>query len=608
LSQTGLLHRPCEAIRDTRRTRILSGTALAFAALLLMGRSTQDAAANGDTRTLDLYHVHTKERISVTFRRNGSFDHDALRQLNRFLRDWRNDEETTMSPRLFDIVWYVQREAGGSGAVHVMSAYRSPGTNEMLRRRSRAVAKESQHIQGNAMDVHIPGVSMGKVRELAMRLERGGVGYYPSAGSPFVHIDVGTVRSWPRMSRDQLELLFPDGKTVHLPRDGVPLANYQLALAEVRARGDNALDYDVITRSRGNTLWAMLFGGRGDDGGEDVDQPMRATTRVAARSTTQARGRTTASDVAALPAPTSADDVMRPGAITPAQTLAAPPARVEQVVRPQPGSEPPALATPAPASPTATPPAAAPIQVATLPIPPIRPRGLETLTQASADMPLPPIRPQGLDARAEVAALAAAATRNGLPEPSPQVVAGIPQPPLRPTLVASASAEAASGLIAPRLVQPAPARSEAAAVAATAAQPKPPDAHPLRDVLAGSRKQTQALDSSGLVQAFAALPPQRPPTANATVLFPRPPERPIATRKASETVTLKDAKPALAPELEAARRPDYVVRVPDPNVARELRSGVMASKLGTSAQQSPQSSFSGNFIRPMTPSFTSRGQ
>ncbi len=114
-------------------------------------------------------------------------------------------------------------------------------------------------MRGNAMDFHIPGVSMAKVREIGMRLQRGGVGYYPTAGSPFVHLDVGTVRSWPRMPREQLERLFPDGKTVHIPADGVPLANYQLALAEVQARGGSALDYDTVISNRGKSLWALLF-------------------------------------------------------------------------------------------------------------------------------------------------------------------------------------------------------------------------------------------------------------------------------------------------------------------------------------------------------------
>lgn len=252
------------------RTRALATLALAFCACLASARGTQDARANGETRTLEFIHAHTRETITATFRRDGSYDGDTLRKLNWFLRDWRRDEQTSMSPRLFDIIWHVYREVGANEPIRVMSAYRSPETNNALRRRSRAVAKESQHIQGNAMDIHIPGVSMGKVREIAMRLQRGGVGYYPSAGSPFVHVDVGTVRSWPRMSRDQLERLFPDGKTVHLPRDGTPLPGYEIALAEVKARGDSALDYDTITRNRGASLWALLFGGglgvRGDAG------------------------------------------------------------------------------------------------------------------------------------------------------------------------------------------------------------------------------------------------------------------------------------------------------------------------------------------------------
>ena len=251
------------------------------AASFTLANATQDANANGETRSLTMFHSHTSESLTITYKRDGSFDSSALEKLNWFLRDWRVDEPISMAPNLFDIIWYVYREVGAHEPIRIMSAYRSPGTNAMLRRRSRAVAKESQHMRGNAMDIHIPGVSMAKVREIGMRLQRGGVGYYPSAGSPFVHLDVGSVRSWPRMPREQLERLFPDGKTVHLPADGVPLANYQAALAEVQARGGSALDYGTVTSNSGKSLWALLFGGDED---EDAGQPAARgrNTRVAA--------------------------------------------------------------------------------------------------------------------------------------------------------------------------------------------------------------------------------------------------------------------------------------------------------------------------------------
>ncbi len=85
------------------------------------------------------------------------------------------------------------------------------------------------------MDFYIPDVPLEKIRTVGLRLQRGGVGFYPTSGSPFVHLDTGSVRHWPRMTHDQLAKVFPDGRTVHVPSDGVPLQNYALALADVEA-------------------------------------------------------------------------------------------------------------------------------------------------------------------------------------------------------------------------------------------------------------------------------------------------------------------------------------------------------------------------------------
>ncbi|WP_166142624.1 DUF882 domain-containing protein [Methylosinus sp. RM1] len=238
---------------------------------------TEDAVANGDTRTLYLFHSHTKEQIAATYLVNGRYDSAVLEQLNWFLRDWRRDEPTKMDPRLFDVVWEAYRQAGATEPVHVVSAYRSPETNSMLRRRSRAVAKHSQHMLGKAMDTTMPGMSMEQIREIGMRMQRGGVGYYPTAGTPFVHLDVGGVRSWPRMSYDQLARLFPDGKTVHLPANNQPLARYEEAKAEIEARGNGAYVPAVQRQSRG--LFAMLFGG----GEEDEDSGVATAPPPTAR-------------------------------------------------------------------------------------------------------------------------------------------------------------------------------------------------------------------------------------------------------------------------------------------------------------------------------------
>jgi uncharacterized protein YcbK (DUF882 family) len=197
----------------------------------------QNAIANGDTRTLSLSHTHREDDITVTFKRNGRYDDDALKKLNWFLRDWRTDDTIAMDPQLFDILWEVHREVGAKEPIHIVSSYRSPHTNGMLRRRGRGVAQHSLHMHGKAIDFHIPGVSLDDLRAAGLRLQRGGVGFYPSLGSPFVHLDTGSVRHWPRMTHDQLVKVFPNGRTVHVPSDGNPLAGYALALADIEKRG-----------------------------------------------------------------------------------------------------------------------------------------------------------------------------------------------------------------------------------------------------------------------------------------------------------------------------------------------------------------------------------
>jgi uncharacterized protein YcbK (DUF882 family) len=213
---------------------------LAALIVLFGNRGLETAVANGDTRTLSLHHLHTDENITVTFKRDGRYDEDALKKLDRFLRDWRKDEETHMDPHLFDVIWEVSREVGGDNVIQIVCGYRSPATNAMLRRRSGGVAEFSQHTLGKAMDFYIPGVSLEETREAGLRLQRGGVGYYPTSGSPFVHMDVGSVRHWPRMSREQLARVFPNGRTVHIPSDGQPLPGYAQALADLQRRGSSA--------------------------------------------------------------------------------------------------------------------------------------------------------------------------------------------------------------------------------------------------------------------------------------------------------------------------------------------------------------------------------
>lgn len=232
--------------------------------------------AAAETRSLKLYYVHTGEKAEIAFKQNGRYLPAGLQKLNVFLRDWRHNEPTKMDPRLFDLIWQVYQATGSREYITVVSAYRSPATNSMLRSRSKTtgVAKKSQHMLGRAMDYFIPGVPLKKLRYIGMRYQIGGVGYYPTSGSPFVHMDVGSVRHWPRMSRGELLTVFPDGKTVHIPTDGRPLPGYEQALASIeqrKASGGGIMMASAATPKtrKSKTLFGALFGGGGADDEED---------------------------------------------------------------------------------------------------------------------------------------------------------------------------------------------------------------------------------------------------------------------------------------------------------------------------------------------------
>ncbi len=212
----------------------LRAVVVGAALLLLASQTAAPVVAGSGDRTLWLYHTHTHETAKFTFKHNGQYDQAVLAQMNTFLADWRTHEPTHMSPQLFDLLWEVYQDVGGTQPYNIVSAYRTPQTNAYLRSRSSAVAEHSQHMLGHAMDVFIPGVSLSTLRAAAMRHQVGGVGYYPTSGSPFVHMDVGGVRAWPRMTRAQLEKVFPDGRTLHLPVDGVPLSDDGRRYAEAQ--------------------------------------------------------------------------------------------------------------------------------------------------------------------------------------------------------------------------------------------------------------------------------------------------------------------------------------------------------------------------------------
>ncbi|HZH10998.1 MAG TPA: DUF882 domain-containing protein [Microvirga sp.] len=491
----------------------------AFLAVMVGGvRGTQDAVANGDTRTLTFYHNNTKETLTVTFRRNGQYDSGALQQLNWFLRDWRRDEPTRMDPRLFDTVWEVYREVGSSAPVHVNSAYRSPQTNAMLRRRSSVVAKNSQHMQGKALDFYLPDVPASRLRAVGMRLQNGGVGYYPNAYTPFVHLDVGSVRAWPRMTRDQLLSLFPDGKTVHIPADGRPLPGYELAKAEVLAKGGTVAGYSayadaeeaITVQPRRKSFWASLFGFEDEE--EDAEE-IRTASRpgraiMASRSSGgSAPGSYYADDSNASPLAALQQYENRNSAPVARQAPVQAPVAVAQA-RPEPPPSPTVMAAMAPAlREDLSPPASAPLPptrisgapstvetangptlawqqgpggqnemaigkgMAFAPIPPRRPDADEPseTTTVLAYAPLPPARPGSL------------AATNPIPVQSelrgtaePMVASSAPLPPPRPDRpIAVAAAGPVDIPVTGSTPKDPPKDSKAKAAAAPAVKPAP---------------------------------------------------------------------------------------------------------------------------------------
>lgn len=225
-------------IRGRMARRAVLGAALGVA-LGMAWWSASDAVASGEIRTLTLYNIHTKETSSIIYKHEGKFDEEGLKQLNRVMRDWRRDVETNMDPELIDLIWTLHKHLGSQKPVYLISGYRSAETNAKLRRTRGGQARRSQHILGKAADIHFPDVSIKTLRNSALVQEVGGVGYYPTSGIPFVHVDTGNVRMWPRIPRLELAALFPKGESKYLPSDGKPItpADYKLAMAKGMTSG-----------------------------------------------------------------------------------------------------------------------------------------------------------------------------------------------------------------------------------------------------------------------------------------------------------------------------------------------------------------------------------
>jgi uncharacterized protein YcbK (DUF882 family) len=162
-----------------------------------MDRTSGHSLSEGQPYSLHLYHLHTGESIDVVYRVGDTYIPAALDELNHFLRDHRTEAVKAYDPKEFDLLHALMAKLGRpNGVIDIVCGYRTPWSNNFLRTRaaSTGVAEHSQHMQAKAIDIRVPGVSTLKLRNTALSLNDGGVGYYPS--SQFVHVDVGPVREW----------------------------------------------------------------------------------------------------------------------------------------------------------------------------------------------------------------------------------------------------------------------------------------------------------------------------------------------------------------------------------------------------------------------------
>ena len=169
------------------------GRAMAMVPLLLVS-SPSSLLASLEEKTLSFYHTHTLKELSIVYSRNGRHIPSALASINNFLKDFRTGDIHPIDPSLLDILHDLRLATGTKDFFEVISGYRSPQTNTMLKNKSGGVASHSLHMLGKAIDIRLPSFSTGHLHKIALAFKRGGVGYYPQ--SDFIHLDTGHVRTW----------------------------------------------------------------------------------------------------------------------------------------------------------------------------------------------------------------------------------------------------------------------------------------------------------------------------------------------------------------------------------------------------------------------------
>lgn len=237
------------------------------------------ANAGGETRSISLYHTRTGESLTITYKVDGRYVPSAMKQINYLMRDWRSNQTVTIDPKTIDLVWELHEDLGSKAPIQIVCGYRSAQTNALLRRNSRGVAKESQHIAGKAIDFYFSDVPTLKVRNSALVRQMGGVGYYPSSGGPtgFLHVDSGNVRRWgPYISPMQMAtILREDIKTVgRRLKNGsswssgdtqvasnAPKSGGLLAALDLGKKGDTAQRVAMADKSQNSTETAYAADG-----------------------------------------------------------------------------------------------------------------------------------------------------------------------------------------------------------------------------------------------------------------------------------------------------------------------------------------------------------
>ncbi|MCP3177865.1 MAG: DUF882 domain-containing protein [Desulfuromonadales bacterium] len=191
-----MMHHKNEKWSYLSRRHFLTMGALSLVSLGLPGQAlAQLQKFTATEKTISLHNIHTGERLNkAVFWANGEYVPETLSDIDYLLRDYRNGEVKSIDIQLLDMLHEVRQKVGAFRPYQVISGYRSPETNEFLARNTSGVASKSLHLQGQAIDIRLPGIDLQNLRNAALSLRSGGVGYYPK--SQFVHMDTGTPRSW----------------------------------------------------------------------------------------------------------------------------------------------------------------------------------------------------------------------------------------------------------------------------------------------------------------------------------------------------------------------------------------------------------------------------